>query len=260
MANAKRRRKGKGSSKAGRPKKTGDRYACGKLRPTGPNETVIAKRKAGDASAGEHPLDFALSNGWITERMHKDAMAYRAAFNRTQIRGPGLCMGGMQEAPEPETLRTNWSELSDSYISELFDKVFSEEPAPEVKEQQDAQSLARWRALNVALSPEERHELFLVCVVGSWPFWMPKQAGSHALGAKDILKRETLFCGLKTVGRAMRPPKSEPNPIQAAPFKRTRVGRAESAVRYETEEGIEVAPLSERGIPFEVTILRRRVG
>lgn len=256
MANAKRRRRG--SSKAGRPKKGGERFPCGKLKASGPNPTVVAKRRAGDASAGEHPLDFALSNNWITERMHKDAMAYRAAYARTQIGGPQLSLGGLQESPDPETLRTNWSELSDAYIGELFDKVFSAEPLPEVKELQDIQALARWRNLNLALSPEERHELFLVCVVGSWPFWMPKRTNGTALGAKDMLKQEALFRGLGSVGRALRPPKEKGSTVVSAPFRRTRSGRSEVTVRYETEEGVEVGAVSERGAPFEVSVLRRR--
>jgi hypothetical protein len=260
MANAARRRKGKGSSKAGRPKKEGDRYACGKLKPRGPNEAVVAKRQAGDATAGEHPLDFALSQGWVTERQHRDAAAYRATFNRAHqgVSGPRLAMSKYGEVEPTEALRTKWAEMSDEAIVEIFDRVFSYEPGPEDREQLEAAALERWKRLNVALKPAEREELFMVCVLGSWPLWMPKQAADHALGIKDEVKRQRLFDGLGAVGRAMRPPKQAGDNIVPVPFARTRKDKGELPVRYETAEGIEVQPESERGVPFEVTILRKR--
>jgi hypothetical protein len=256
MSTAKRKRKG--SSKAGRPKKAGARYACGKLKPSGPNATTVERRKAGDASAGEHPMDFALSQQWITERQHRDAMAYRAAFNRAHIGGPRLSLGGLVETPPAEELRMKWAEMSDADIAEIFDKVFSGEPGPEDREVLEAAALERWKRLNIALHPQEREELFLVCVLGSWPFWMPKKAADHALGAKDTLKEQRLRDALGALSRALRPAKPAAAVIAPAPFVRVRKGRAELDVRYETTDGQEVQPESERGVPFAVTILRKR--
>lgn len=248
----------KGSSKAGRPRKEGERYPSGKLKTAGPNSSVLEKRKIGDVSAGEHPLDFALSQKWITERQHKDAMSYRAAFNFSHIGGPRLSCGSLAEVLPSEQLRMNWSQMSDAEIAEIFDRVFSGEPEPEDKLRLEAAALERWKRLNAALTPAERHELFLVCVLGSWPLWMPKRAAGHAMGAKDVLKVADLTFGLAAVGRALRPPKPQQEKITPVPFRRTRSGRSEEAVRYETEEGIEVTPESEHGRPFEVTILRKR--
>lgn len=252
------KRKRKGSSKSGRPRQDGDRYPSGKLRPPKPNATVLARRLAGDADAGEHPMDFALGKGWITERQHRDAMAYRAAFNRAHISGPRLSVGTLSEVPPSEELRMNWSQMSDDEISGIFDKVFNEEPGPEDREAMEATALERWKRLNVALRASEREELFRVCVLGSWPFWMPKKAANHRLGAKDMVKEENLMYALGAVGRALRPPKPLAGVIVPVPFRRTRADRAEQPVRYETENGQEVTAESERGVPFEVTILRKR--
>lgn len=251
-------RKRKGSSKAGRPRKTGDRYPSGKLKPAGPNATVAAKRLIGDAQAGEHPLDFALSREWITERQHKDAMSYRAAFNLSHIGGPRLSCGSLAEAPPSEQLRINWSQMTDEEITEIFDRVFSGDVAIEDRPKLEAAALGRWKLLNAALSPSEREELFMVCVLGSWPFWMPKRAGGHALGAKDMLKEQRLFEGLGAVARALRPPRPPGPKITPVPFKRLRTGLSEEPVRYETADGQHVTPESERGAPFSVSILRKR--
>ena len=110
------RKKARGSSKAGRPRKEGPRYPSGDLRPLGPNAMTVEKRKAGDAAAGEHPLDFALSQKWISERDHRAAMAYRSAYDGAHIGGPRLSKGSLCEVEPPETLELNFSQLSDAEI------------------------------------------------------------------------------------------------------------------------------------------------
>lgn len=251
-------RKSKGSSKAGRPRKAGDRYPSGKLKPPAPNAALLERRRAGDASAGEHPLDFALSQHWISEQMHRDAMAYRAAFNVAHIGGPKMSCGSLAEVPPAEALRMNWSQMADAEIVEIFDRVFSGDVQPEDRPKLEAAALERWKRLNAALNTSEREELFRVCILGSWPFWMPKKASSHALGIRDMAKEEFLMGGLGAVGRALRPPKPKRGNITPMPYKRSRTGLTEVGVRYETADGLEVQAQSEHGTPFEVTILRKR--
>jgi hypothetical protein len=251
-------RKPRGSSNAGRPKKAGDRYPSGKLKPAGPNQEVIAKRKAGDAAAGEHPLDFAMSQGWINEAQHRTAMDYRAAYSRAHFDGaPRLAMGGLAEASPSEALKVKWGEMSDAEIVEIFDQVFSVETPPEDAEAGAIKAWARWKMLNIALRPDEREELFRVAILGSWPFWMPKAAADHALGAKDQQKRSLLLSALEGASRAMRPPKPKAS-ISPVPDQPKRVPKAEVPVRYETPDGQPVQPVSNKGVPFEVAERRRR--
>lgn len=253
MARAKRR----GSSKAGRPRKEGERYANGRLKPAGPNETVIAKRKIGDASAGEHPLDFALSQKWIDERQHRDAMAYRGIYQGAHIGGPRLSSGSLAEVPPKEALEMNWSQMSDHEVVAIWNTVFSEEydahrPAEEVH----ARALARWRVLNAHLSAAEQQQLFQVSVMGSWPFWMTRKSAGHSLGSQDLDRLNALLSGLAGVGRALRPPR--PPRITSAPYVKPRRPSTEVPVRYEDQAGQEVAPKSDRGRPFEVAVATRR--
>jgi hypothetical protein len=254
-------RKRKGSSKAGRPRKKGERYPSGKLKPQTINEATIAKRAIGDASAGEHPLDFALSKGWVSERQHRDAMAYRATFNRAHGPsgcGPQLALSKLAEVEPSESLKVSWSTMGDAEIVAIFDKVFNVRPEDLDRERAEAAALAAWRLMNAALTSREREELFMVCVLGSWPFWMPKRANDHALGSQDKRKQLALLTGLEAIGKARRTPRRDIGTITPVPFVSSRYGRAEAGVRYETEEGEEIQPRSEHGHPFEVTILRRR--
>lgn len=79
----------------GRPRKEGDRYPCGKLKPdTGPNLRVVELRQlmlGNDKATGyklaaaENPLDLAVARGWLTEA-HRDTInAYRTLYT---IAGP----------------------------------------------------------------------------------------------------------------------------------------------------------------------------
>lgn len=250
--------KRRGSSKAGRPRKEGDRYPSGKLKPPAPNETTLQRRKAGDASAGEHPLDFALSNGWITEQMHRDGSAYRMAFNAAHrgAYGPRLALGSLAEVEESESLRMNWSQMSDAEIVDIFDRIFNQTAFIDHEKAEEA-AMVRWKLLNMNLRPVEREELFMVCVLGSWPLWMPKRSAERALGSKDMCKEASLLDGLSAIRRTLRPQRRAAA-IISAPFKRGRSGRAEQAVRCETQDGEPITPMSEHGAPFEVTILRKR--
>lgn len=253
-----------GSSKAGRPRIVGERYANGRLKPRGPNETVVAKRKAGDAEAGEHPLDFALSQKWITERQHRDAMTYRSAYQFAHIGGPRMSSGSLPEVPESElpsleVLIRNLSQIPDADIAAAWDKFFGGAEEPDLQPD-DSKAMARWKVLNVTLTPAERQQLFQVAVLGSWPFWMPKMASDHALGRQDIERKEALMGALVGVARALRPAKQPKATITPVPHRPSRRAATEVPVRYETADGQQVQPESMHGRPFEVVVTQRRRG
>lgn len=76
--------------KRGRPRSNGARYDCGKLMPPGPNDRVVAARRAllgeGDASAkvdlskAENALDLLLERNWLSEDRHRAARRYGAMW------------------------------------------------------------------------------------------------------------------------------------------------------------------------------------
>lgn len=76
----------------GRPRHTGPRHANGRLMPPGPNEHVIASRRAllgvtdpatenVDLSKAENALDLALARGWISPARHRAARTYAQLWN-----------------------------------------------------------------------------------------------------------------------------------------------------------------------------------
>jgi hypothetical protein len=169
-------------------------------------------------------------------------------------------MGGLAEVEPSEALRKSWSELPAADITAIFDRVFSGALVMADSEKRQAAAAEKWKRLNLELRAHEREELFKVCVLGSWPFWMPKLVAGRALGVHEMLQMEALLAGLGKVGRVLRPqrraPAAEIHELPAQP--KGRVGRAEEPVRYITEDGEPASATSEYGRPFEVHILRKR--
>lgn len=84
--------------KTGRPRKSGDRYPGGKLKPqNGPNAKVVAMRRAllgaddgdeVDLTMAENPMDLAFARGWISEPRHRAGKLFANLYRG--IRMPAL--------------------------------------------------------------------------------------------------------------------------------------------------------------------------
>lgn len=222
MGKPKTHRRRKGSSKAGRPKKAGDRYACGKLKPEPPNAAVLAQRaqllgsapdKAGkvaqyqDAST---PLDLALARGWLTEAQHKAGVAYAAAYRSARLGAPSLDAGGVI-ASDPSTGggRAVIADMSPAEIAAAWDLVFSRRSAEGAQDRQ-AEAFARWKTLNATLTSAEQAELHLTCVMEDWPQWLVQRVNGR-FGTSWERRYVVLVAALDKLVLALRPPKrSEP--------------------------------------------------
>ena len=98
----------------GRPRHTGPRHANGRLLPPGPNERIVAARRAllgggadpkADISVAENALDLALARGWLTPARHRAARSYAQLWNRYARR----ILGAM---PDMKVAQTAQSSLS----------------------------------------------------------------------------------------------------------------------------------------------------
>lgn len=86
------------SYNTGRPRKAGDRYPSGKLKPQiRPNAKVVAARRAMlgakdgekvDLTKAENPMDLALERGWISEKRHRAGQLFANLYRG--VRMPAL--------------------------------------------------------------------------------------------------------------------------------------------------------------------------
>jgi hypothetical protein len=204
------RHRGRGSSKAGRPRADGERYACGKLKPAGPNPTVMARRRAiaGDVSMAENPLDAALANGWLTDREHRAGKSYGMIYRQAAIGAPGLAAGAFVETRwgEDDELRgVAIRDMSRDEIAKVWTSAFEEGPraAPaDAREREAAAALVKWRVVNARLSAAVRTELFSVCIQETWPRWiLERVAGEQARAAASAERRGLSDAELARIAR-----------------------------------------------------------
>ncbi len=179
-----------GHSGAGRPRKEGERYASGRLKPPAPNARVVAERRAllGDAEAAggalraaENPLDLMAQRGWLS----REAQGAGQAFARLHARGR---MG--------------------------LPKIRTSSPEPSVRGAQIASSdpTALWRLNEIwrGLAGDARAELINVCVLEAWPAWLVAAArtGEPTIRAALLAGRRkaALEEGLAAVARVLKAP------------------------------------------------------
>jgi hypothetical protein len=262
--------------KAGRPRKQGERYACGKLKPPGPNARIIAERRrllgadGLDLSMASNPLDLAFARGWLSVRRYRAARAVLTVRRRAGLQAPGWVMSRMPEAQTSDVGETGGSGvlgLTRAELAEAWDGAFNQ-PVTQDQEAAAARATLQWRRIFTALTPDERREVERICVQGDWPGWIVEKVGDpDAEVSVGWKRRKRMFeSGLDKAAAVLWP---RPVAASAAATPRAKLSLAacraggpkvEEALRFVDEAGTEVQMTSDRGRPFTVSRLVRRGG
>lgn len=226
------RKKRRGSSKAGRPRKEGARFPSGRLKASGPNELTLERRKllCADITKATDPMDCALANGWITMQDHRTGMMYAALHRAAVTGGPrsGAGAGALEVTAGSQSSGVPWGLMASDEVAAIWDSAMKDVPAEEVADEARESANRRWRLASAAMTPEERAQVHLLCVQSSWPWWITNRAAAAQLKATieaearqptevelDKLarwkisihehKRDLLLSGLRAVRKALRP-------------------------------------------------------
>lgn len=264
-AEKKRNRKatrGLGSSKAGRPRADGERYPGGKLKPRRNDRAIEARRaivgEGMDIALADDPLDFIHAKGWLSTARYRAALAYRDIRRQARLGGPRLDAGGVQETASTTGLvARSVSDMTSAEITEVFDHVFREAPAT-TAEEREAAALQRWKRVEAAMSPVERHQVGMICVDLSWTFWITALNMGHELVGRRLADRQAFERGLDAIRAALKPSvkataeramavyeTAPQRPVTTAPKRLV-------DVQYVDEDGEPVAMISQRGRGFSV--------
>lgn len=197
--------------KNGRPRKSGDRYPSGKLKPAKPNSRVIEMRRAllgakdgdtVDLTKTEHPLDLALARGWLSQERYDAAQLFIRLYRG--IRFPVMAisrdpsdLGSLSKDDRAVVAeKLNWANMPSADVNRLFDAVVMSarstpaaprpaEPLPQVP--------AQLREIWAALKPEQARELFSVAILGHWPQWAIQRARGEVLESAPYRRRRKLL-------------------------------------------------------------------
>lgn len=211
----------------GRRPQEGERYESGDLKPAGPNLRTIDIRKAlmvgddgrnwtlagantivatdaegrqerVDISKAENALDLMLSRHWMPEGLHRAARRYAAVFKRVVVSMPGMAVSRQEEARERSGVnKSDLAEMNDREKTAVFDAAFSvDRLATGVDDESRKEDGDLLRAIWTLLEPAEARQMFVDCVLESWPQWVVWMAAGKPVPECWDRKRRDLFNGL----------------------------------------------------------------
>lgn len=221
----------KGSSKAGRPRKSGQRYDCGKLKPEEPFRVDWLTRAASDYN----PLGMAADLGIVRSHLHRAGEGFARIYARTGYTGSRVGNTGLHEVEALIEWKGALSTLPDAVLVEAFDRVFS---VFGTEEENRIEARKQWKSIAKRLTPTERSELISICIVGDTPFWLLHMAMGKELPAKWRARWSAFISGLRKVCAWFIEQRNPPQIIQLPVQRRRLVGpRAIERTEYVSEAG-----------------------
>lgn len=225
------RSKGRRSG-GGRPPKEGARYANGRLKPEPPNPIVVAARaKVGIVGLGQRatPLEVIQANGWLSDSDLAIAALYTATY-----RNADLCLDKLEFKPaapfdrliaernaEPWEAMLDFSQMPRKVIAEIWDRAFRDHvdryddslaaaaPAPAADSQDvaarndgPAKAMRRWKAMQAAMTKEQRQVVTDLCIHDSWPQWVIQRCAGNMTTSWES-RRTVLIEGLSAIRMAV---------------------------------------------------------
>jgi hypothetical protein len=200
------KRKPRGSSKAGRPrKKDVARNASGRIvQRVDPNERVVELRKALlppakdgnqiDISQADDPMDLAHARGWLSTRQVTAGRRYAALYAASH---PSKIRKAEHEAPpEGERDARSWSQVPDAEIVMMFDKMMDATARQSRPESAAVRSRTLYLSMTNALSPREQLQVFNCFCLRSWPQWLIWQCAGKVIPPEWTSRRAELNRGL----------------------------------------------------------------
>jgi len=182
-------------ARQGRPRKEGDRYPSGRLKPVNPKNAVVIERRQAlcdDITKATNPLDAALANGWIREIDHRAAGTYASLYRAAMSGGPSVPTAVDISTPTSvvDYRGVEFRDLEAREVAAIWDSAMSrpwavvgEEEGLE-RQQRAAQVLARWKSINDLMPKAVRDEMQRVCIDESWPQWINHRVIAKTKAAK----------------------------------------------------------------------------
>lgn len=212
MAKTKIRNAGNRSS-GGRPRAEGDRYPNGKLRPQKPNARTLEMRAAlGVTDIGQAftPIQIAARQGWLSAEECRTAAMFASIHSLAGLGrsvsavGAGLEVAAGTDVTGDPSAASFFATLPHSEVVAIWDAVFNTTGDPVDHDARAKKAMQQWKLANAAMTPEQRSEVYDVCILDSFPQWVIQRAAGR-MGTSWEKKRDLLIQGLRAAASALRP-------------------------------------------------------
>lgn len=172
-------------SKIGRPRVEGERSKDGHdVKRPGPSKELLAQRKAlcADPNMSTNPLDCAFANGWLTEKDHRIGRRYAAIYTQCGFRVGSITASSASEVDiGGELTHESLAQMSDAVIGAAWDNITDRTRG---QGGGDGASLDQWNVVNACLTAAQRQQVYLVCIMDSWPQWVIQRNRAKQLEAE----------------------------------------------------------------------------
>lgn len=236
-------------SGGGRKRQEGERYPNGRLKPQGPNARTMEMRAAlGVTDIGQAftPIQIAARQGWLSADLCRIAATFASIHTLAGLGRSASAVGADREVEAGADVSGDpsapsfFATLPHSEVAAIWDAVFTsagEEPTS--RQTREAEAMRQWKTANAAMTPEQRAEVFDVCILDSFPQWIIQRCAGR-MGTTWERKRDLLIAGLHAIGQALRPAARPPSERTEAENATARSPDREGSVRrefYVTEDG-----------------------
>ena len=201
-------------SGGGRPRKEGERFANGRLKPQGPNARTLEMRAAlGVTDIGQAftPIQIAARQGWLSSDLCRIAATFASIHTLAGLGRSASAVGADREVDAGAAVSGDpsapsfFATLPHSEVVAIWDAVFSSVgEEPDSRQKREAQAMRQWKAANAAMTPAQRAEVFDVCILDSFPQWIIQRCAGRMATSWER-KRDLLISGLQAIGQALRP-------------------------------------------------------
>ncbi len=220
-------RKGPGG---GRPRKDGDRYPNGRLKPEQPNPRVLAIRAllgVSDPRRPCTPLRLAHDRGWLTDDQYTAGNSYADTYKRAQIGAPGVVVmsdTSIQSGVDDVPTEARISDMKPEVIAKVWDSAMRDVvgyEGPERAQEKAEAAMVRWKLMTKAMTADQRREVDQLCLRESWPDWVMHRATGN-FNSPAERQRDALIAGLEAIAgtsprrKAANDDKAAPRTIQPA--------------------------------------------
>lgn len=201
-------------SGGGRKRQDGERYANGRLKPPGPNARTVEMRAAfgvNDIGQAFTPLQVAARQGWLSPADCRIAATFASIHTLAGLGRSASAVGADREVEAGAAVSGDpsapsfFATLPHAEVVAIWDAVFASDGGdPSDREKRAIRATQQWKAANAAMTPEQRAEVYDVCILDSFPQWIIQRAAGR-MGTSWEKKRDLLIAGLRAVAHALKP-------------------------------------------------------
>ncbi len=155
------------------------------------------------------PIQIAARQGWLSAEDCRTAAMFASIHSLAGLgrsasaAGAGLEVAAGTDVTGDPGAASFFATLPHSEVVAIWDAVFNTTGDPVDHDARAQKAMQQWKLANAAMTPEQRSEVYDVCILDSFPQWIIQRAAGRMETSWEK-KRNLLSEGLRAIARALR--------------------------------------------------------